>query len=401
MSDELVNGDDIEAAARLLEGVIRPTPTLLADSLSRRVGRPVWLKHEEQQRTGSFKFRGAYTMLSSLPSGTHVVAASAGNHAQGVALAAERLGLRATIFMPVDASLPKLAATEAYGAEVRLLGNVVDESFVAAQAYAADTGAVWVPPFDDRRIIAGQATIGLEVLRAVPDAEAVVTVIGGGGLCSGISAAVKFTAPEVRTIGVVAEGAASMPASLAAGHPVAVTPLTMADGIAVGTPSALTLAHVAAFVDELVAVSDDAIARAVLLAVERSKSILEPAGAASLAAVLEGLVPGDGPVVVILSGGNIDPLLLGRIVEHGLTAMGRFLRLRIVLSDRPGALSDLTDAVAHLGLNIVDVEHHRRGMALPVGGVEVGLMVETRDVEHQQVVINALGGMGYEVQLVT
>ncbi|MHB1139550.1 MAG: pyridoxal-phosphate dependent enzyme, partial [Microthrixaceae bacterium] len=330
---------------------------------------------------------------------TRMVAASAGNHAQGVALAARELGLSATIFMPPTVSLPKLQATRAYGAEVHLVGETIDDALVHARSFAESTGSRFVPPFDDLRVIAGQGTIGLEVLDAVPDLAAVVVAIGGGGLCAGISAAVKATAPDVRTVGVAAAGADSMLRSRAAGHPVAVSARTIADGIAVGAPSALTLAHIDAFVDELVAVDDDAISRAVLLLAERAKSVVEPAGAAPLAAVLDGLVQVDGPVAVVLGGGNIDPLLLSKLYEHGLSVSGRYLRLRIDMDDRPGSLARLAEVVAGRGLNIIDVEHHRTGMKLPVGGVEIVLTLETRDHEHQREVVAGLRGLGYGVEV--
>jgi threonine dehydratase len=401
---ELVGLDEIRAASARLAPVLRPTPTSRSDSLSARAARPLWLKHEELQRTGSFKLRGAYNLLSQLEPGVQVVAASAGNHAQGVALAARELGMAATIFMPPNVSLPKLQATRAYGAEVQLVGATVDDALVHAREFATATGAVFVPPFDDRRIIAGQGTIGLEVLEAVPDAAAVVVAVGGGGLCAGICAAVKQVAPHVRTVGVVASGADSMVRSRAAGRPVTVGARTIADGIAVGSPSTLTLAHIDAFVDELVAVDDDMISRALLLLAERAKCVVEPAGAAPVAAVLDGAAPGAvgaqvaGPVVAVLGGGNIDPLLLSKLYEHGLSVSGRFLRLRIVMDDRPGSLSELTRAVAERGLNIIDVEHHRTGLRLPVGGVEIVLTLETRDHAHQDEVVDTLRLLGYGVE---
>ena len=398
-AQQLVDLGDIEAARRLLEGVVRTTPAVMSHSLSRRVGRPVWLKPEQLQRTGSFKIRGAYTLLSGLPAGTPVVAASAGNHAQGVALAASLLGMSATIFMPTSVSLPKLQATESYGATVQLGGTSVADAIDAARRHAADTGAVFVPPFDDPRIIAGQGTIGLELLDEVPDLEAVAVVIGGGGLCSGVAAAVKQVRPTVRTIGVMAVGADSMARSVAASEPVCVEPRTIADGIALREPSPLTLAHVQAFVDHLVAVPDDAIARAVLLLAERAKAVVEPAGAAAMAAVLDGLVLGDGPVAVVVSGGNIDALLLTKLLEFGLGASGRYLRLVIVLDDRPGALAGLTELVADLGLNVIDVEHHRAGLRLPLGGVEVVMTVETRDHDHRTEVVRQLRGAGHTVEV--
>ncbi len=395
---DLVTLDEVRAAADRLRRVLRPTPTTRSDSLSARVRRPVWLKHEERQRTGSFKIRGAYNLLADLAAGSHVVAASAGNHAQGVALAARELGMSATIFMPPTVSLPKLQATRAYGADVHLVGETIDDALVHARAFAESTGSHFVPPFDDPRVIAGQGTIGLELLDAVPDLEAVVVAIGGGGLCAGICAAVKQSAPHVRTVGVMAAGADSMERSRTEGHPVAVSTRTIADGIAVGAPSELTLAHVEAFVDDLVDVDDDMISRAVLLLAERAKAVVEPAGAAPLAAVLDGLVPGDGAVAVVLGGGNIDPLLLSKLYEHGLSVSGRYLRLRIVMDDRPGSLARLTAAVAERGLNVIDVEHHRTGLRLPVGGVEIVLTIETRDHGHQAEVVDALRALGYGVE---
>lgn len=398
-ADDLVGPDEIERAAELLDGVINTTPTVRSTTLSTRVGRDVWIKHEELQRTGSFKIRGAFTFLSGLEPGTQVVAASAGNHAQGVALAASLLGMRATIHMPRDVSLPKLQATLAYGARVELVGETVDDCLAEARRRAEQDGAVLVPPFDDRRIIAGQATIGAEILDELPDVEAVAVAVGGGGLVAGVAAAIKAVAPWVRVVGVMAAGATSMAESLQAGHPVEVEPSTIADGIALREPGALTLAHVAALVDELVAVDDAAISRALLLAAERTKAVLEPAGAAPLAAVLEDLVPGDGPVVALAGGGNIDALLLGRLIEHGLSASGRYLRLRIVMVDAPGSLARLTAQVAEMGLNVIDVEHHRAGPRLPVGGVELVLTVETRDRDHQDEVVRQLTDVGFAVSV--
>lgn len=400
MSAELVGLDEIRAARRRLAGVLRPTPALHSHSLSRRCGRPVWLKPEQLQRTGSFKIRGAYNLLSELPAGTPVVAASAGNHAQGVALAASLLGLPATVFVPAEVSLPKLQATESYGSTVVLGGATVDDAIAAARDHATATGAVFVPPFDDRRIIAGQGTIGLELLEEVPGLETVLVVVGGGGLCSGVAAAVAQQRPDVRVVAVAASGADSIVASLEAGHPVAVEPHTIADGIALRAPSALTLAQIRAFVDRVVTVDDDAIARAVLLLAERAKAVVEPAGAATMAGLLEGDIAGDGPVAVVLSGGNVDPLLLSKILEFGLSASGRFLRLAVILPDRPGSLAGLAGFLADAGLNVVDVEHHRTGMRLPVGGVEVVVTVETRDRAHQTAVIEDLRGAGYRVDVV-
>jgi threonine dehydratase len=392
---------DVQEARQRVAPVVRATPVDRSDSLSRLAGRPVLLKPEHLQRTGSFKIRGAYNRISQLPAGVGVVAASAGNHAQGVALAASLTGRPATIFMPVKAPLPKVEATRSYGAEVRLVGELVDECFDAARAYADETGAVYVPPFDDPWVIAGQGTIGLELADEAPEAEVVVVPVGGGGLISGIAAALAHTARSVRVVGVEAEGAAAVRASLDAGRCVAFDGVsTMADGIAIKSPSELTLAHIHAFVDDVVTVTEEEISRALLLLLERAKAVVEPAGAVGLAAILAGKVAGTGPALAVLSGGNVDPLLLIKLIDHGLSAAGRYLVLRIVLDDRPGALARLTAAVAGLGLNVLEVEHHRAGVTVGVAEVEVMMTVETRDPGHRDEVVDALRATGFTVDLV-
>jgi threonine dehydratase len=395
---DAVTPDRLRDARAALAPVVRPTPSVHSHSLSTRFGREVWLKPEHLQRTGSFKVRGAYVMQSRLGRGASVVAASAGNHAQGVALAAGLLGQHATIFMPVGASLPKVQATRAYGAEVVLAGDTVDDCLLLARARAADTGATFVPPFDHPDVVCGQATIGAELVDEVPGLANVVVAIGGGGLCGGIAAALALSAPEVRVVGVAAEGAASIVASLAAGHPVPVEPHTLADGIALGAPSELTLGLIARHVDEVVTVPDGAISQAMLLLVERAKGVVEPAGAAPLAALLGEVGLADGPTAVVLGGGNVDPLLLTKLVEHGLSVAGRYLAMQVVMDDRPGTLAALTARVAELGLNVLDVEHHRSGRRLPVGAVEVELTVETRDHEHQREVLEQLTAAGFRVE---
>ena len=342
------------------------------------------LKPEHLQRTGSFKLRGAYNLIATLPSDVPVVAASAGNHAQGVALAATLTGRQSTIFMPSRAPLPKVDATRAYGAAVELAGDLVDDCFAAAEELAASTGAVYVPPFDHPLVIAGQGTIGMELAEEADDAEVVVVPFGGGGLLSGIATALAHTRRSIRVVGVEVEDRLA----------------TMADGIAVKAPSDLTLAHIRAYVDDVVTVSEEEISRALLLLLERAKAVVEPAGAAGLAAVLAGKVKGTGPAVAVLSGGNVDPLLLIKLVDHGLSAAGRYLILRIVLSDRPGALAGLTSAVAALGLNVLEVEHHRAGAAVAVDEVEVLLTLETRDPDHRDEVVGALRRHGFAVDLV-
>jgi threonine dehydratase len=399
----LITLADLLAARDRVKAVVRPTPVDRSESLSRLAGRPVLLKPEHQQRTGAFKVRGAFNKIAQLPPGVNVVAGSAGNHAQGVALSASLTGRAATIFMPRGAALPKIAASRDYGATVRLEGEVVDDCIALAKQFAVDNGAVYVPPFDDPDVIAGQGTIGLELLEEAPDAEVIVVPVGGGGLISGIGAAVALATPPGATrphvIGVEAAGAPSMTRALEAGHPVTLPRMaTMADGIAVGRCSDLTLGLVDQYVDEMVTVDEEQISQAMLLLVERAKAVVEPSGAASLAAVLAGKVPGTGPVVAILSGGNIDPLLLTKLIEHGLSAAGRFLTVRIVTVDRVGVLAALTSELAQMGLNVLDVEHHRSGRDLAVAEVEVRVTVETRDLRHQAEVVQALADAGYRAE---
>ena len=395
----LVTVDEVRAARERIAGVLRPTPVERSDTLSRLTGRMVLLKPEHRQRTGSFKIRGAYNRIARLEPGTEVVAASAGNHAQGVALAATMTGHHATIFMPASAPLPKVDATAGYGATVRLEGETVDDSIVAAKRFAEECGAVFVPPFDDPLIIAGQGTVGLELAEEAPEAETVVVAVGGGGLISGISATLAALRPGVRVIGVEPEGAACMRASLHADRCVGLERVvTMADGIALKSPSPLTLAHVRAYVHDLVTVTEEEISQALLLLLERCKTVVEPAGAVTLAAILAGKVPGSGPVVAVLSGGNVDPLLLIKVIDHGLSAAGRYVVVRVILDDRPGALAGLTADVARLGLNVLEVEHHRSGLDLDMEQVEVRLTLETRNTIHSDEVVADLKHKGYKVE---
>ena len=398
----LVGLDEIRDAQQRVGPLLRRTPVDRSDTLSRLTGRPILLKPEHLQRTGSFKIRGAYNFVSRLPEGVEAVAASAGNHAQGVALAAALTGHRATIFMPANASLPKVEATRGYGATVVLGGDGVDACIVAALAYASEHGATFVPPFDHPLVIAGQGTIGLELAEEAPEAGTVVVPVGGGGLIAGVATALAHLRPGIRVVGVEPAGAASMRAALDGGHPVALGHVdTMADGIAVRSCSELTLSHVRAHVADIVTVEEEDISRAVLLLLERAKAVVEPAGAAGLAAVLAGKLDGDGPLVALLSGGNVDPLLLVRLIEHGLSAAGRYLVLRVVVDDRPGALAGVTAAVADMGLNVLSVEHHRSGLRLPLDQVEVVLTLETRDPEHSGQVLARLRAEGYRVESVS
>lgn len=393
----MVGLDDIEQAADRLAPVLRPTPAIFSDPLTTLAERPVFVKPEHFQRTGSFKIRGAYNKISSLDGG-EIVAASAGNHAQGVALAASLCGLGSTIFMPAGASLPKIEATRGYGAEVRFETGTVDDAQRAARAYAAERGAIYVPPFDDPLVIAGQGTIGLELAKEVPGAGTVVVPVGGGGLVAGVATALQG-APH-RVVGVEAAGAAPMLAALRAGGPVELPVVdTMADGIAVRSVSELTYEHTRAFVDKVVTVDEEQISRAVVLLLERCKWVVEPAGAVPLAALLAGAVPGDDAVVLVISGGNVDPLLLTRLIEHGLTAAGRYFMVRVVLADKPGALAALTAAVGGLGLNLLSVEHRRSGAPVGVSEAEVVLTLETLDPGHRDAVVPFLRERGFRATL--
>ncbi|MEV0252485.1 threonine ammonia-lyase [Nocardia sp. NPDC050712] len=403
---ELLGLGQIEAAAAVLAPVMRRTPVVASRVLSERVGAEVFLKCENLQRTGSFKPRGAYNRIANLPAADRargVVAASAGNHAQGVAWAATSLGLESTVFMPVGASIPKLAATKAYGAQVRQVGETIDEALEAAQDFALRTGATLIHPFDHPDIVAGQATVAQEILEQVPEVGTVLVPTGGGGLLAGIAIALAYLAPDVRVIGVQAAEAAAWPESLSTGKPVRVARMsTMADGIAVGLPGEVPFAHVAAHGPSIVTVDEESLSKALLLCLERAKLIVEPAGAAAVAALMS-YTPAElelrGPVCAVLSGGNIDPLLLTRLIGHGLSAAGRYLALSITISDLPGALSSLLTVVGKTGASVVDVAHSRVGTWLAVHEVEVSLTLETRGPDHRRDVLNALINADYAVRV--
>ncbi|WP_413451157.1 threonine ammonia-lyase [Georgenia phoenicis] len=392
---------EIEEAAELLRGVTARTPVEASGALSELAGTPVVLKCENLQRTGSFKLRGAYVRLSRLTAeecARGVVAASAGNHAQGVALAARELGISAVVYMPLGAALPKLAATRGYGAEVRQEGADLAGALVAAQREAADSGRVYIPPCDHRDVVLGQATIGLEILDQVPDVRTILVPTGGGGLLAGVAAAVHARGTDVRVVGVQAAGAAAFPGSLTAGRPVPVERMsTIADGIAVPAPSELTLGIVREHGIEVRTVSEESIARALLLLSERAKLVVEPSGAAGVAALLDA-VPGlEGPVAVILSGGNVDTLVLHRILRHGLVAAGRYLQMEVRVPDQPGSLAGLLGVLAGTGSNVVSINHDRTSADLGVAEVQIGVEVETRGTDHCREVVTALRDEGYGV----
>lgn len=401
-TESLVGMAEIEDARRVLEGVAVPTPVDRSRALSDHVGGPVFVKCENLQRTGSFKIRGAYNRIIRLTAperAAGVVAASAGNHAQGVALAASLAGAPATVFMPEAASLPKVEATKRYGAEVVLSGHDFGAAFAAAQEFSEARGATFVHPFDHRDVIAGQGTAGLELIEQLPDVNTIVVPVGGGGLISGVAAAAKELRPNVRVVGVQAAGAASFPPSLQRGHPITLDRMTtIADGIAANSPGELTFAHVKELVDEVVVVSDEAIGEALVFTAERMKLVAEPAAAAGVAGVLTNVGDVVPPVAVILSGGNIDPLLLLRVIRFGLSASGRYFAFNTKIPDRPGELHRLLGLIADAGANIVGVEHHREGAAVDLSEVQVQMQVETRGPNHIEELSDRLVSAGYHLE---
>jgi threonine dehydratase len=387
--------DEIRAARLLLEGVARTTPLQRSETLTTLAGRPVYLKAENLQRTGSFKVRGAVNRLSALSAAEReagVVAASAGNHGQAVAFAAREAGIEAAVFMPQDAALAKIEATRGYGARVVLEGAMLDESIAVARAHATDSGAVFVHPFEDAAVIAGQGTLGVELVEQAPELETVVVPIGGGGLAAGIAIALGELAPHTRIVGVQAERCAPL-----AGR----TDLafTIADGIAVKQPGTLTRSILDERLAALVTVSDGEIAHAIVLLLERAKLVVEGAGAASVAALLSGRVEGDGPVCCILSGGNIDATVLIQVARHGLTQAGRYLLVRTRVPDRPGQLAALlTRLAAESGANLVEVHHFREGADVAVWESGIELTLLTRDEQHCREIVALMAGWGYPTE---
>jgi threonine dehydratase len=393
--------DDVRGARKMLDGIARTTALEGSRFLSGLVGAPVHLKCENLQRTGSFKLRGAYVRIAGLSPAERaagVVAASAGNHAQGVALASRLLGVRATVFMPKGAPLPKISATREYGAEVRLHGQVVDETLAAAREHAERTGAVFIHPFDHPDVIAGQGTVGLEILEQCPEVRTVVVGIGGGGLAAGLAVAVKSLRPDVRIVGVQAEGAAAYPPSLRAGRPMTLDdPVTMADGMKVARPGDVPFKIIGELVDEVRTVTEDELSAALLRCLERAKLVVEPAGASPVAALLADPGAFEGPVAAVLSGGNVDPVLLQRVLRHGMAAQGRYLAVRLRLTDRPGALATLLGVLSAVDANVLDVSHVRTDPRLGLAEAEVELHLETRGPEHCAEVDSALRSAGYTV----
>lgn len=392
----------VRQAAETIAGFVRRTPLLPAEGWPELAGAAVYLKLENLQETGAFKIRGAFNRLARLDSAGRrrgVVCASAGNHAQGVALAGARLHIPVTVLMPETAPVTKVAATRRHGAQVTLWGQGYEQAYERALQVAAEHGLAFIHPFDDPWVVAGQGTIGLEILQQLPDVDTVVVPVGGGGLIAGIAVAIKEQRPSVRVVGVQAEKAPAMARSFAQGKRQAVERgRTIADGLAVKVPGELTFHIIQRYVDAMVTVREDGIARAILLLLERAKLVAEGAGAAALAALLEGKVAHAGRVVVIVSGGNIDVHLLARIIERGLLEDGRLVRLQTLVADRPGALQALLKVIAGEGGNILSVYHDRLRHSVALGEAEVELIIETRDVLHAQSLCEALVRSGYPLR---
>jgi threonine dehydratase len=385
---------DVEAARSRIAGKgVRMTPLYGSETFGRMTGREVHLKAETLQRTGSFKIRGATNKLESLSDAERkagVVAASAGNHGQAVAWAAREAGVAATIFMPEGTPMAKIEPTRNYGAHAELTGETFEDALAAAQSSVDESGATFIHPFEDQDVIAGQGTIGLELAEQLPDVETVVIPIGGGGLSSGIGLALRAVKPDVRIVGVQAAACAPLAGSTDLGY-------TIAEGIAVKHPGELTSRLLDDLLETVVTVTDEEISQAIVLVMERAKLVVEGAGAASIAALLAGRVPGDGPVAAILSGGNIDPTLLIQVMRHGLTLAGRYLVVRTRVPDRPGELLKLLALFADESANVVSIEHHREGMDTPVTASEVEATLLTRDQEHCASILDAMERGGYPV----
>jgi threonine dehydratase len=398
---------DFEAVLVNVRRVAVETPTLHSNFLSDLVGQQVYLKCENLQRTGAYKVRGAFNRMSHLSAAEKkqgVIAASAGNHSQGVALAAKKLGIKATVYMPIGASLPKVEATRNYGARVVQQGATFAECLKAAQEEAKDTGAIFIPPFDHIDVVMGQGTVGLEILQQHPDVSTIVVAIGGGGLAAGVAVAAKLVAAaqgrKIKVIGVQSEHAAAYPASLRAGKVTEIqTTPTIADGIAVSKPGRVPFELIKKYVDKVVTVSENDIAKAILVLLERAKQVVEPAGAVAVAALMNGKAKAKGKTVAILSGGNMDPLLLQRVIRHGLSTSDRYTNFSVMLPDRPGQLALTAEVIAGAHANVIEVLHTRHGNGLQISEVELNLSVETSGHNHRMEVVKALEKAGLRPKL--
>lgn len=402
--EKMITLADVQQAQAAMNGVVHKTPLDRSSTFSNMTGNDVYLKLENLQKTGSFKIRGAYNKIYSLTAeekSRGVIAASAGNHAQGVAYAARMAKTKATIVMPEAAPLAKITATRGYGAEVVLSGAVYDDAFNNAQELQLATGQTFIHAFDDRQVIAGQGTVGLEILKALEDVTAIVVPIGGGGLISGIALAVKESAPHVKIYGVQAQGAPAMYMSKHA-HTIKTTPdaVTMADGIAVKVPGDLTFGIIDKYVDDIVVVDDEAIASTILMLLERAKLMVEGAGAVSLAAILNNKIPVKGKIVSVISGGNIDVNFISRIIERGLVKIGRRIKISTLINDRPGVLQQLLTGIAKSQANVINVYHDRVERNVPIGQAVVEISLETRDALHTEEILTNLRQEGYNAQII-
>lgn len=394
----------LKEASQRVANTVRRTSLEFSSTLSAQSGHPIHLKLENLQVTGSFKIRGALNKVAALCEEKKlkgIIAASAGNHAQGVAFSAQRHGIPAIIVMPENAPISKISATKSYGAQVVLAGETVDDSFVKANELKEEYGYEYIHPFDDELIIAGQGTIGLEIYDQLPNVGTVVVPIGGGGLISGVAIALKSKNKKIRVIGVEATNAASMYQSLNIGSKTTLRHVkTIADGIAVKSPGDLTFAYCHRYVDEIVTVTEEEIASAILYGLERKKTVLEGAGAVPLAALLHGKLSLNGPTALVLSGGNIDVNRIALLIERGLVKNNRRMKLRVILPDRPGALSEITKVIAELRGNILEISHNRQAPNVLIDSAEVSLMLEIRDKEHGNSIITTLCELGYETKMV-
>ena len=402
VSPATVTLDDIHAAAERLAPVLRRTPVEHVHAVSTFVGRDVWVKEEQLQRAGSYKIRGTYNLITQLPEGIEVVAGSAGNHAQATALAAKLTSHPCKVFMPQRAPLPKVEATETYGASIELVAGDAELCRNLAMSYAESTGAAFVPIFDHPEIIAGNGTLGLELAQELPsDIKTVVVPVGGGGLIAGVAVALKALRPEIRIVGVEASGAPAMTRSLREGHPVRLDAMhTMADAIATREVSELTFQHVKRFVDEMVLVTEGELSHAILVLLERAKAVIEPGAAAALAGVMAGEIIGNDSVACVLTGGNVDPVMLVKLIDHGLTSSGRYVVVRVVMPDTPGQLSGIARIVSEMGVNIVDIENHRSGHFIEADQIELDLTLETRNRRQQDELVDALCNGGFQAEIV-